>query len=397
MTILEKLGFSQELVDLFKLKGVFVPRKVVPAKNPLKSPSEEWFASIADNFTPPLDDVEREIFIASPHILGQKIVSGAKLLFELSEVLYQSLERLEASALSDEETVAALFSILRIFHGCLDHNYLKYDRQLEYYEYPEGPVGHFWTKVKQLCSIAAEKAEVPNKEKWINEKILRILSGPRVLTMSVQYSILCAFFHNEFRKQVPDLETSDPVKVVQDLKRQKPSLYGKLILATQHFYKLPEEIVKDSIMSTVADPISKLVEKRERSQETIDNLKAILGDRSLTIELETVVSTFECFIDAQEKEAFVFYGVNYLNRQDKMLGVLDVLVRAFNLIKKKLLENRQFVRSDHLPFIDRIKVIGEFDIPKNLVAARELMCKGERIFINEIEKLCNEELESWFI
>jgi hypothetical protein len=174
-TVLEKCDISDKVIGRLIKKGLFVPKKVKPFKNPIKSPSEEWFYQVADRFTPPLTKGERNFYIKNPRAFCEQIVNGARFLTKTCELLYDTSEK--AKKLPPKEAIAALLVIQRIFHAVLDHSHLKYDRHLEYHDYESSPVGYHWQRLKKLCLHAAENAKVANPKEFADEKILELISG----------------------------------------------------------------------------------------------------------------------------------------------------------------------------------------------------------------------------
>ncbi len=152
VTVLEKLGVSNDIVGFFKLRGLVVPERFRRRSDYLRSPSSEWFVGIADAYAPPLSSEEDELFRRSVRALSWKIVSGAVSLVEFSFFMKRAFDRVD-SLEDSPERVAALYAILHLLHACLDYCYLKYDRHLEYHDYLESPVGYWFGELRRYSSV----------------------------------------------------------------------------------------------------------------------------------------------------------------------------------------------------------------------------------------------------
>lgn len=184
-TILGKCGITDKVIGRLIKKGLFVPKKVKPVKNPMRSSSEEWFYQVADRFAPPFTKKEREFYIKNPEKFCEHLLEGTKLLIRTCELLYDTSEKAKKLS-SPKEAITALLVIQRIIHAVWDYNHMKYDRHLEYHDFEESPVGYYWKKLKKLCLLAAENAKVVNPEEFAKEKMLELISGYGIATTSVK-------------------------------------------------------------------------------------------------------------------------------------------------------------------------------------------------------------------
>lgn len=165
VTLLSRLGFTGDLVRLFKYLGIVVEERITPRNEKFTSPSSQWFVDIADRYTPPLSPDEAEEFRSNPRKLSARIVRGAMSVVFLSYLLNNILDRSED--LEPCERAAASYLSLVLFHGCFDYCYLKYDRHLEYHDYPESPVGYYWRRFmdgidRVAALLAVERSDVLN-------------------------------------------------------------------------------------------------------------------------------------------------------------------------------------------------------------------------------------------
>lgn len=174
-TVLEKCGIPNGIIKKLRREGLFVSRRVRPVKNPIKSPSEEWFYQVADRFTPQFTKQEREYYIKNPDLFCRDLLRGAALLAKTCDLLQNAAA--SANKMPPEHAIAALLAIQRVFHAALDYSYLKYDRHLEYHDYEESPVGHHWKRFRALSVLASKNARVSNPEEFGYKKILEVLSG----------------------------------------------------------------------------------------------------------------------------------------------------------------------------------------------------------------------------
>ncbi len=145
LSFLRKAGLSEEVIEGFKKAGIDLLAEVRERKEFFKSHSPQWFVEIADKYTPPLEEEEREKILENPSYLTEKLVFGAAALRIVSSIIASILERNE----SIEKDV--LLALNRALHSVLDNLVLKYDRLLEYCEHRESPVGFYFNKLKELC------------------------------------------------------------------------------------------------------------------------------------------------------------------------------------------------------------------------------------------------------
>jgi hypothetical protein len=386
-TVLEKCGITARIIQCLKIKGLVVPEQIKPVEKPLRSPSEEWFYSIADRFTPPLSQAEKEVYMKSPHLLCLKILDSVNLLFEVSNILYDALEAVKQK-LKGEEAVAAILAILKVFHGCLDHNYLKYDRHLEYHEYEESPVGYYWKKLQKLCKKASQKANIKDKNRWVNEKILQLISGPRRILVTSEYAICCKHVYADLKRKIPNLENLSINSILKKIKTDFPDFFEVIKVYSESFYRSLTEFLRDSIMAKHIDPLKEIVKSKEVSSEAIREVKNNLSEKDAQ-EFERTLEIIEDFLAIQEFEGLIAYGIKK-NRENRLF---DVLIKAYDVLQAILTLNIEFVKPKYKEFV-RSLLTAE-DVPSKYVAVRRLISEGEYCFDENVERLYLDELRRW--
>ncbi|MFQ6119047.1 MAG: hypothetical protein ACE5KE_04060 [Methanosarcinales archaeon] len=385
-TVLEKCGVTEEIIKFLKRKGLIVPEKIESVENPLRSPSEDWFFSIADRFTPPLSKAENEVFKKVPYLLSLQILKSIDLEIDVSAVLYDALERVKTEIEKAEEKVAAILAILRIFHGCLDYNVLKYDRHLEYHEYEESPVGHIFKRLKEILSKATK--DVHDKEDWVNQKLLEILAGTRRILLVNEYSISCKEVYKILKKEIPNIDSLSPNEVVEKIKKDYPDIFEIVKEFSEGFYKFPEEFITDSLISKDVNPLEKIIENKRRAKETLNEICSKLNIDEAN-ELERIVEIIDEFSAIQEIEGAAAAGVHPRMKN----RIFDVLIEGYDQLKTILKSNINLIKSE---FREKVSFLleGE-DIPSKFIADREFVTEGEKLFDGKVRELYFEEIERW--
>ncbi len=384
--ILEKLGIFDDIIYLFNKRGLVVPESISPVSNPLRSPSEEWFYSIADRYTPPLDEIEREVFNECPHLLVIKIYDSVNLLYDLSIILHKALDDIEK--LNTEEKIVALLSLMYIFHGCLDNNYLKYDRHLEYLNYDISPVGYWWKKLKNILSNALKDKTIANFNEHLNNLMFKIIKAPRRLIITNEYHIICAKLYEEVRKYQNQDFNSD--NVLQNIKEKNNKLYRKILEYSALFYTEPEKFVRDTLLiKGNRSKVDTLYRSKEDTIKAIQELKKLLPTE-MKYELERAIEVIEDFIFIQELEGLMAYG----KKKNCEYGIFDVLLRCFNMLKTLLNSHPEFINVQY-----RVHVINMLNnaqtVPEQFVADREIVVNLNKYFVNSITDAVMKEIRRW--
>lgn len=380
-TVLEKCKISAEIIKSLKREGLVVPKKIQPVKKPLRSPSEEWFYSIADRFTPPLTLAEKEVFINFPLLFSLQILDAANFFFEVSSILYEALEKVETELKKDEEKLAAILAILRIFHGSLDYNYLKYDRHLEYHQYKESPVGYHWQRLKKFCFKAAKRDKVKNPKDWVNRKVLEIISGPRRLLITNEYAIACKRLYKLIKKKVSDFD-------LKEIKTKHPNLFEIIRQYSKSFHRLPQEFLKDVFRARDINPYEEMMKKRRISIKVIEEIKSKLSPKEAD-EFERTVEIIEEFLSVQELEGLIAAGT----KKNTEIGFFDALLEGYDRLKALLISNPKLVKPKYKKRM--IEFLKAEDMFSKYVAARKLVTERGFLFIKQVENLYAKEIKRW--
>lgn len=385
VTVLEKCGINTALIKLFKAKGLLVRKKIAPFPNFMRSPSEEWFSSITDRFTPSLEPSEKRAMIADPYIFSHKVVEGTTLLSELSGVLHEALSVCEEK-LSGEEAVAALLSINHIFISCLHFNYLKFDRHLEYHDYSESPVGHYWQKFSALCLKAALKCPKEAREQWARERMLQILGGRIRMSKALEYVVTCANIGSIVkRKKVP---TEDVRSTLDHIRSTSASLYQEISIYCDYFRKTVTEFVSDCIAVSGDSPEKTFKVACEASVRAMREVKANISQFEAE-ELDKTRDVIDAFLLAQEAEGFIFSGVTPYGH----FHVVDTAFDTINALSELFKKDWTHVQPLHKKELE--DVLKNADPPSRMIAATRLASDFENCLIESVQKLLYEELDRW--
>ena len=385
-SILEELGVSDDIIYFFIKKGLIVPEKIASVPNPLRSPSEEWFYSIADCYTPPLDNIEREIFNENPHLLVLKIYDAVNLLYDLSIILHKAIDNIEKIS-EDNDKVVALLSIMWIFHGCLDNNYLKYDRHLEYLNYDVSPVGHWWKKLRAiLTEVVKRDSDYSNTH--VDSYILKLLKAPRRPVITNEYQIVCAKLYNEVKKYYKENSSSE--KILRLIKETNYQLYAKIKEYATLFYTEPKKFMNDILLTRGKISRTKVLYKsKEDTINFIREIKELLPEEKV-YEFERTIETIEDFVFIQELEGLIAYG----KRKNCDYGIFEVLLRCFDILKQYLSNYPNLINEEYRKHVIHM-LNNARTIPDKFVVDRDIVVNLNKYFINGVVNKVRDEIGRW--
>lgn len=385
LTVLEKCGINAALIKFFKAKGLSVKKRITPFPSFMRSPSEEWFSSITDRFTPPLEPSEKKAMIANPYIFSHKVAEGATLLSEISGVLHEALSICKKK-LSGGEAIAALLSINHIFISCLHLNYLKFDRHLEYHDYPESPVGHYWQKFNALCLSAATKLPKEEREKWAREKMLQILGGRTGMNKTSEYTVACANIRSAIVRE--GTSTADVRSTLNHIHNTSALLYGEISVYCDYFHRSPTEFISDCITMGDSDPEHFLRVACEASARAVEEVKSNLS-KSEVEDLDRIRDIIGAFLLAQETEGFIFSGITPHGH----FRVVDTPFDAIGTLSELLQKDWSYVQPQHRKELE--DVLKNTDPPSRMIASTRLASDLENCLITSVQELLYEELDRW--
>lgn len=387
LTVLEKCGISKEMMIFLKKKGLVIPIEIKPFEKHFRSPSEEWFYSIADRYTPPLSEAEIEVYKIAPHLLSLKIQRSVELLMDTSIVLQEALDKVEQID-KDEEKLAAVLSILRIFHGCLDYNHLKHDRHLEYHEYKESPVGYYWWKFRKLIEKAAKKSQISKPEEWINQKSLEIISAPKRPRIVSEYHIAISEVYKKLADNIENIDSLSVQQIIERVEKDFPNLFETIQKFAEEFFRPIDGFIKDCIISKGSNYLEKLIKNKLKSEMALKEVCSKLSEMDAQ-ELMRIVDILDDFANAQDIEGTIFYGLhpyakNYLT---------DILIKGYDKLRDLLLLHPQMINPKYKHEV--LGLLKAEDVPSKFVANREFMVKLEKFFNEDVVKLCRAAVETW--
>ena len=387
MTIFEKCGISNEMVEEIKRKGFFVPEKHERFPNPLKSIGfPELVYEWADSFTPPLTKEERERYVRNPEDFYKDAVKSSKLFKGIAELLLKVLKNIRD--LSPPEATATCLAVLRIYYASFDYNFYKYDRHLEFHDYEESPVGHYYLRLKELCGLVANRKKIPNPDLWAQEKLLFLLTSPFKTSMSIRFEMDCAVVYQRLA------EIAEFTKFFQDhgqlysiVQQKYPNLSQKIEEIGGKYYKYPEDFLRDCLYRGGKKP-EKILHEKEKAKKSYIEVKECLSAEEIG-ELEKCIQAIEWFNEIQEEMTFII---------DSKIGdnqVRDAEFRTFEVLKEIIDQNPWIVKRGYQSEIE--KIFGYKGL-EGIIAPRILVYNAEHnhYFIPEVEVLFFEELGRWF-
>lgn len=371
--LLEKIGLSDDVLSFLKIKGLIIPDKIEPVKNPIKSPSEKWYYSIADCYTPKLDEIEKNIYYENPHLLTLTILDSVNIFYDLSIILNKAIDRILLINDSEDKLVLILI-VLWLFHGCLDNNYLKYDRHLEYLDYEISPVGFWWKKFKKLIRKALltkySKVEVNEKTDFYLSKILK---GQRRLIITKEVYYILEKFYKIFKKiGVSNLK---PDEIINKIRDSYPNLYNEILEYSYLIYSDPNKIITDSLIAREIHMVKKLISSKSESIKIIEEIKNLFINKKDREEFERTVEVIEDFIFIQEFEGLIAYG----KKRNCKFGIFETLIRDFELLKDILNNNDNYI---NIRFKNKISNIlrESKEVPQMYVSARDIIVNLKEYF-----------------
>jgi len=384
-TVLEKCGITIEIVKFFKAKGLVVKAGIAPFPKFMQSPGKNWFSSITDRFAPPLSPSEKEAMIQDPKILTSKIIEGVKLLSELSGLLNETVVEC-GKKLRKEEAAGALLAINHIFISCLHYNYLKFDRHLEYHDYPESPVGYYWKKFDTLCEKAAKKIPEKERERWKNDKILQVLGGHTAFSKTSEYASICEDVKSKLI--LNGISMTDAKSAESRIRETYPSLHEQSLVYANHFHKDIVDFIGDciSIRKGILNKRSKSA--YEISQHAIQEVKSNLTNKEGE-KFDKIRDTLFQFLSTQEEEGLIFFGVTPYGDSH----IVDAPFGAIAALRSILNGNKNFVRQQYEKVIESL--LEKEDPPSRMIACTRLASDLENSLIKPIQTILNEELDRW--
>lgn len=363
----------------FKKKGLVIPAEIKPFEEHFRSPSEEWFYSIADRFTPPLSKAEAEVFKMAPHLLSLEIQRSVELLMDVAIILHDALNKVDQLD-KNEEKLAAILSILRIFHSCLDYNHLKHDRHLEYHEYKDSPVGYYWWKFRELVEKAAKKSGVSHPERWANQKLLEIISVPRRLRITSEYLIVTSEMYKKLKEKIEEVDFLPVEEIVKRIKSECPDLFEIIQKLAEEFFRPIDAFIMDCVTSKGADHLEKLVESRNKSQAALNEVCSRLSKTDAQ-ELVRIVDILDDFAGAQDIEGTIKCRLNIFWHVDEARKI----IKGYDKLRDFLLSHQEMINPEHKSEV--LSLLKAEDVPSKFIADREFMVKVKKFFRKDIAKL----------
>lgn len=389
-TVLEKCGATDQFVKNLLKKGLFVPKKIQKYPKPLHPSHAHKALYELEKTIPRFTKKERKEYIREPYKFYMDALKATEfatlVVGELIKIV-PNIKRID----NLEEKIAAALTLIRIFFANYDFNYLKYDRDIEYYEFEESVTGYFWQKVLKLCKLAfGGRGE---------ERFLEIITGTPFIYKTIKYSLAKSEIKRKLTRYIKSTSIDDEKanKILVRLSTKDKELYNEILWIAEHFYKYPKDIIKESLSEKGKVNLNRLIKlKKLGHQYFLEAYKIIVSKNFVWAEeLNDSYRAIEVFMRLNEKTGFIVRGKtpqgNGYFYNDSLLVLFDIIKRAITnnpqIIKKNKLKNLQKV----LNKVEEMKIIGVTPGIKYFLMEFE----KHRFFSDKINNLYDLELRRW--
>jgi hypothetical protein len=172
-TVLEKIGISHQIVKNWKSQGIKITYPMRERKNYMKSEDGVVFVESADKYVPPLTKKETKLYTKYPERFRDDFMKNVSLYFQFHTFLFDKAQLLE-NLKTPKEKLSSALSLMYLFLSAMDHHYYHYDRYLVYEDYPQTPLGYWWSQLKIYHSQVFNEKVSKTKP---TENFLKLLSG----------------------------------------------------------------------------------------------------------------------------------------------------------------------------------------------------------------------------
>lgn len=173
-TILLKVGVSDSTVEGWLKKGLRITYPMVKNDHYYKSEDGVPFIENGDKYLIPLSREELNVYTNNPENFRKDFLTNCRFYVTFVNWIYQLTPK--TNSLRDQDKFASLLVLLYLFQRSMDYHYYHFDRYLAYQNYPNTPVGYWWSKLK---FFADKMAKINNIDS--NEVFLKLLSNDQTL------------------------------------------------------------------------------------------------------------------------------------------------------------------------------------------------------------------------
>ncbi len=154
-TILQKIGVSGATVKSWIKKGLKITYPMLKNKKYYKSEDGFAFIENGDKYVVLLSKKEKELYTIHPETFKNNFLKNEK--FYVTFINWLHKLQPKTKSLEPRERFTSLLLILYLFQRGMDHHYYHFDRYLAYQNYPDTPVGYWWSRLKRICREISTK------------------------------------------------------------------------------------------------------------------------------------------------------------------------------------------------------------------------------------------------
>ncbi len=219
-TILKKIGITNKVVQSWIKKGLKITYPML--KNKIYYKSEDGFAFVenGDKYVIPLSKKENVLYTKFPETFKKDFLKNVR--FYVTFINWLHKLQPKSKSLESRERFSSLLLILYLFQRAMDHHYYHFDRYLVYQNYPDTPVGYWWSKLKKICKELSVKEESNE-----NVALLHLLSNDKE--------------SKKLKKYLNKKQQSELIKILKNIKIFEEAQEGEIQKITD--FKTKENIL----------------------------------------------------------------------------------------------------------------------------------------------------------
>jgi hypothetical protein len=273
--------------------------------------------------------------------------------------------------------------MLKLFFSNYDFNFLKYDRDIEYYEFKESVTGHFWQTLREMCRKA-----YPEK---VDEYFLKLTSG--ILPYkTIKYSLSRWSIKQMLEKR--NINIIDAERALREIKGTDKALYDTILRTAENFNKYPKDLLNDVKTAREVD-IDRLTKVKMENQEIFFKVyKRLMTQNPADAEdLNDAYRAVDLIMRLNEKLNFLTSGKTV---QGNGYFYNDSLKLSFAKIAEAAAANPKLIR-DKAAFERAMKEVTDLKPVGDTPAIKWFLTEFEnhKFFSEEVNKLYDEELKRW--
>jgi len=382
MRILEELGLHDKDIARLKAAGLVVPDKLQKHPKPLHPEHAPKELHKLEEQIPRFTAAEFKRYTEEPSRFFADSLDAAQRCSYIIGELLDYIRRIDELK-KPEERVAAHLMMLKLFFSNYDVNFLKYDRDIEYYEFKESVTGHFWQSLRELCRKAyPEKAD---------EYFLKLTSG--ILPYkTIKYSLSRWSIRQMIEKH--KISIKDAEKALHEIKGTDKTLYDTILRTAEHFNKYPKNLLEDVKTAREVD-IDRITKVKMENQDIFFKVyKGLMALNPADAEdFNDAYRAVDLIMRLNEKLNFLTSGKTV---QGNGYFYNDSLKLSFAKIAEAAATNPKLIR-DKPAFERAMKEVKELEPIGPTPAIKWFLTEFEnhKFFSEEVNMLYDEELKRW--